>query len=227
MAALPNLWAVVPIKETAAAKQRLAGYLPAALREQLVLTMMEDVLGTLTASRGLAGIVVVTLDPAATEIAKRFGATIWTDGARDGHTGSVTAAARRLHQNGQAMLTIPGDVPLVRPDDVEAVIARHNVGPGFTIVPSHDKRGSNTVAMLPADCVPLRFGSDSFYPHLDAAKGCGLNPNIVLCPNIALDIDDPSDLAALLKAPPTTHTHELLKHNGFASRDDLQGKQAV
>jgi 2-phospho-L-lactate/phosphoenolpyruvate guanylyltransferase len=90
------IWAVVPVKETVLAKQRLAGLRPANVRRELALAMFEDVLQALATVRELAGMAVITVDPIATDIALRFGACVWTDGARDGHTAAGTAAARRL-----------------------------------------------------------------------------------------------------------------------------------
>ena len=60
-----RLWAVVPVKELTGAKTRLASLLPGELRQQLMLAMLDDVLAALTLARGLAGVAVVTVDPAA------------------------------------------------------------------------------------------------------------------------------------------------------------------
>jgi 2-phospho-L-lactate guanylyltransferase len=49
--------------------------------------------------------------------------------------------------------------------------------------------------MSPPDVVPLRFGDDSFFPHLEAARGRGIAPTVLHLPGIALDIDNPADLA--------------------------------
>ena len=49
--------------------------------------------------------------------------------------------------------------------------------------------------MSPPDAVPLRFGDDSFFPHLAAAEARGMVPTILRLPGIALDIDNPADLA--------------------------------
>jgi len=38
---------------------------------------------------------MVTVDPDATRLAQRIGARVFTDGARDGHTGAVTARCVR------------------------------------------------------------------------------------------------------------------------------------
>ena len=43
----------------------------------------------------------------------------------------------------------------------------------------------------PPDAVQLRFGEDSFRPHLAAAGAAGFVPAVVPLPGIALDIDGP------------------------------------
>jgi 2-phospho-L-lactate guanylyltransferase len=50
--------------------------------------------------------------------------------------------------------------------------------------------------------MPLRFGDDSFLPHLAAARTIGIEPTIVKLPGIGLDIDQPLDIRALLRAEP-------------------------
>jgi 2-phospho-L-lactate/phosphoenolpyruvate guanylyltransferase len=206
-----DVWAVVPIKATADAKQRLGNAVAPALRPRLALAMAEDVLAALAASPGLAGILVVTIDEAASALAARCGARVLTDGARDGQTGAVAAAARRLAlERKGAMLTIPGDVPLVTPEEIAQLIAAHEHTPDFLIVPAHDERGSNAILCAPPDVVPLKFGDDSFLPHLEAARRAGLEPKILRLPGLGLDIDNPADLAAFLKVPSNTRARALL-----------------
>jgi 2-phospho-L-lactate guanylyltransferase len=208
--------AVVPVKETSDAKQRLAAVLSGVRRQQLALAMLEDVLAALAQVRGLAGILVVTIDRAATAIAARHGARVLTDGAGDGHTGAVAAAARRLVAAGCDMLQIPGDVPLVEPEDIVRVIAAQTGVPAFAIVPAHDERGSNAVLCAPADAVPLRFGEDSYFPHLAAAAEHGIEPAVLRLPRLALDIDTPADLAQFLARPSRTRARALLDLWGVA-----------
>jgi 2-phospho-L-lactate guanylyltransferase len=205
------LWAVVPVKERDRAKERLAPLLSPAMRQALVLAMLEDVLSALAAAPGLAGSIVVTVDRAARRLALDYGARIFEDGARDGHTGAVTAAARRLAAEGETgMLTLPGDVPLVAADEIGRIVEAHGSAPSFTIVPSHDEGGSNAILLSPPEAVPLRFGVDSFYPHLRAATARGIRPTVLRLPGIALDIDNPQDIAAFLRIPSQTRTRVLL-----------------
>ena len=59
--------------------------------------------------------------------------------------------------------------------------------------------------------MPLKFGDDSFLPHLDAARRAGLEPKILRLPRLGLDIDNPADLAAFLKIPSNTRARALLE----------------
>ena len=205
-----RICAVVPVKDTAQAKQRLAGMLSAEQRRELALAMAEDVHQTLAAAAGLAGILVDTAYPAAAAIAARYGARVTGDGARADHTAAVAAAAQRLAAEGFDMLALPGDIPLVEPADIARLLAAQRPPPAFTIVPARDQMGSNALLCSPADAVPLRFGDGSFFPHLHAARARGIEPVVMRLPRIALDIDTPEDLALVRAAPARTRARMLL-----------------
>jgi len=201
-----DVWAAVPVKEFAGAKQRLSPLLSPEQRQALAAAMVEDVLAAL-ADAPLAGIMVNTVDPVAAALARRYGARVVTEGARDGHTGAVMAMARILASEGcGAMLTVPGDIPRVTAAEIAAVVEARKSPPSLTIVPAHDERGSNAVLCSPPLVMPLRFGDDSFLPHLASARALGIEPTIVRLPGIALDIDQPDDLRAFLSATPRMAT---------------------
>jgi 2-phospho-L-lactate guanylyltransferase len=216
-----DICAVVPVKEFDGAKQRLSSYLSPDERRALATVMLEDVLGAVSAVRELAGVLVVTVDPTARVLAARYGARVAPEGARDGHTGAVTAAARLLAREGRGgMMTMPGDIPALSSVEITATLAAHQTAPSFTIVPAHDDLGSNTIVCSPPDAVPLRFGKDSFYPHLEAARRCGIDPLIIRHAGIGMDIDHPVDLVAFLRmSPPVpTRTSAFLEQSGIADR---------
>lgn len=200
-----SIWAAVPVKEFAGAKQRLAPLLTPEQRQALAAAMLEDVLAALIEAP-LDGIMVNTLDPIAAGLARRYGARIVTDDARGGHTSAVTAMARILAAEGHDMLTVPGDIPRVTAAEVAELIAARRPVPSLTIVPAHDERGSNAVLCAPPLVMPLRFGDDSFLPHLAAARARGIEPTVAQHPGIALDIDEPADVEALLRARPPMAT---------------------
>jgi len=206
-----DLWAVVPVKERVSAKERLAPVLRPEARQTLALAMLEDVLAALTATPGIAELLVVTADTQAGKLAASFGGRVIEIGARDGHTGAVAAAARLLAAEGRGgMLTLPGDIPLVTSTEIAKLLAAHPPAPSFTIVPSHDERGSNAIVCSPPDAVPLRFGNNSFHPHLEAAEQCGIRPNVVHLPGIALDIDNPEDVVSFMRTQSPTRAWAVL-----------------
>ncbi len=208
-----GVWAAVAVKEFAEAKQRLSPLLTAAQRRALAAAMVQDVLAALADAK-LAGIMVNTVDPEAAALARAHGARVVSDDARAGHTAAVAAMARILAaEDAGAMLTCPGDIPLVTAAEVAAVLKAHRPAPAFTIVPAHDERGSNAIVLSPPDLMPLRFGDDSFLPHLAEARRHGLEPSIVRLPGIGLDIDNPEDARAFLRIAPerATRAMELLR----------------
>ncbi len=214
-------WAILPVKEMVEAKQRLAPLLLPGERIALMQVMLRDVLAALSAAQGLASIALVTIDPWAQALAQEHGARIITEGAREGHTGAVTSAAAVLQAEGAAaILTLPGDVPAVKTPEIEALIAAASAPPAFIIAPAHDELGSNAILMSPPNAVKLRFGEDSYFPQLAAARAAGIAPQILHLPGIAMDIDHPFDIARFAGIPEAKSTQTLtwLQQNGILGR---------
>lgn len=199
--------AVVPVKPFDQAKQRLRGLLPAGARRELARAMLEDVLDSLACIERLAGIVVVTADAEAARLALARGCTVFGEETGGGLTAAVMAAARRLAQEGcRTMLVLPGDVPGVTPQELAILLDRHAANPALTLVPAHDRRGTNAVVATPPDAVQLAYGEDSFRRHLECARRVGIEPAVLTLPGIAQDLDVPRDLAAFLRRPSPTRT---------------------
>jgi 2-phospho-L-lactate guanylyltransferase len=207
---MSGIWAIVPVKDMRLSKQRLAPLLDGKQRRSLARLMLEDVLASLAAVLEPTRWLIVTVDPDAVAIARRYRAHTLADGACDGHTNAVMTAARMLAGEGaDGFLTLPGDIPRVMPAEIVALLKAHRPGRAFTIAPSHDEQGSNAIICSPPDAVPLRFGDYSFYPHLDAARGAGIEPTIVPLEGVAMDIDTPDDVARFLRMEPRVETHAL------------------
>ena len=212
-------WAVMPIKTIEDAKQRLSGDLNGEERQALFRAMVEDVLEAVAGAKLLSGLMVVTCDPEAGEIANRYGARILIEDRNTGHTAASSFGAKTLAKEGvSGMLQVPGDLPLLRAHDVDHLIEDHKKAPSVTIAPSRDKLGSNGVACSPPDLLPLRFGDDSFYPHVERAQALGVEPMIIEIQGFALDIDTLDDLQAFLNAPVEGRTLRYLIESGIAKR---------
>ena len=193
--------AVIPIKQLEDAKQRLSGLLNSNERKLLFQAMVDDVLTAVEACTYIDNIVVVTNDQAVAELARGFGAEIRPEPEPPGLIEAVTETGKQLAAEGvECMLFLPGDVPLVTPEELEVVLEGFGVSgkPEFMIVPASDLGGSNCVACSPPDCMAFGFGIDSFRKHLALARDRGIDPQVTKLPGIGLDIDTPSDISELM-----------------------------
>lgn len=205
-------WAAVPVKDFAMAKTRLAGVLEAGERRELARAMLGDVLRAVSATPRMAGILVVTGDPEAMELAAALGARVLFEACGRGMSEACMAAARLLGGEGcSQMIAIPGDVPLVTPGEIARVLDAHRRPPAVTLVPSRDGRGTNAVLCSPPGAIPLSFGGGSFSTHMEAARRCSIEPDIVRLPGLGLDVDWPADLVALEERPSSTLTARYLE----------------
>lgn len=213
------IWGVLPVKDLADAKSRLAPLLTPEERRTLFPLMVEDVLSALATTRGLAGVLVLTRDTGAAALAQRYGARVEPEPENAGQSAAVTRAARLLAKEGaEGIVQLPGDVPLATAAEIEAVLAHHGAAPAVTLVPAHDRRGSNCVAVSPPGLIAFRFGNDSFLPHLAEAEAAGVEARVLEMPGIALDVDTPEDLARLWRHGGSTRTHDWLRASGIATR---------
>ncbi|MBF2758756.1 MAG: 2-phospho-L-lactate guanylyltransferase [Ectothiorhodospiraceae bacterium AqS1] len=212
-----DIHAIVPVKERAHAKERLAAVLDAKERIRLCRAMLEDMLRQLTKSRLLASVSLVACDEESMALADRYRVGCLTEPSNRGHDAAVAFASSLLAAQGaQGFLQLPGDIPGIKASEIDGLIAAHAPAPAFTIVPSHDRRGSNAILCSPPDLLPLRFGDDSFRPHLARARALGVEPTVVESAGIARDIDTPEDIAAFLSTPTTTCTYRFLVERGFS-----------
>lgn len=197
-----NVVALLPVKGFCNAKQRLTPMLSATAREALAETMFRDVLNQVRSARGLGGTFVVTGDDKVAAIAAAAGAEVIREDAENGETGAVDFARTELKIAGhEAVLILPGDMPLVRAADIEQVLAQvppDAVAPFALLVPSHDRLGTNALLLAPPDVIRLRFGYDSFTFHTSQVSAQGLPIRFIENQQIALDIDEPKDLERFL-----------------------------
>lgn len=190
---------LVPVKDLSNAKQRLSALLDGSARTKLAQAMLADVLQAV-ADFGGDDVSIVTSDPYALDVSRKHSFEVIRDDANLSESDAIAMATHLCVARGvKSTLVIPGDIPLIEPDDLRAIYesAPEN---GSLLVPSSDKRGSNAVLRRPAALFPLKFGNDSFMPHLAAAIATDTSCVVLSLPRIGLDIDTPEDLQQLAQA---------------------------
>jgi 2-phospho-L-lactate/phosphoenolpyruvate guanylyltransferase len=202
---------LVPIKNLKNAKQRLAAVLDQPARTALAQAMIHDVLEAIAACSMRPQVAVVSSDPFAVDLARHFDFQIVHDKANASETAAIEMATAVCQAQGVAStLVIPGDIPLIESQELDQIFAAAPES-GSLFVPAADGRGTNAAWRKPANLFPLRFGNDSFKPHLNAARASGRPCVVLSLPGIALDVDNPADLQQLVNAPGQTRSQRLAR----------------
>lgn len=202
---------LVPVKNLANAKQRLSAVLSPEERLALARAMCEDVLESLARWQGRPEVAVVTSDRLAASMAARLDFEVIADDVNPGETGAIEMATAVCRQRGvNHTLVIPADIPLLEAAELQKIADAAPPG-GAVLVPDAAGRGTNAALRSPADLFPLRFGNDSFLPHLAAAKATGLPWVVLELPGIARDVDRPEDLLELAGAAGDRRSQKLVR----------------
>ena len=87
------------------------------------------------------------------------------------------------------------------------------------MVPSRDGTGTNAILRTPPTLFPSHFGPDSFAKHRREAEQAGARILVRRNERLEMDVDDESDLRALLRHDLTnTATGKWLEENGVSAR---------
>jgi len=183
---------LIPLKRLDTAKSRLRSALSGAERRQLMGGMVAHVVRTAVAA-GAGRVAIASSDPGAPALAAALGVACVSDGGLAWNAG--LGHARGLLASGAgAVLYLAGDLPLLEPADVAALVA---AGASATAVigRAHDG-GTNALWVAPADAFEPAFGSrGSAAVHAALAVAAGLRPVVLDRPGLAHDVDTPADLA--------------------------------
>lgn len=203
---------LIPVKDLSGAKQRLAALLTQAERTRLAWAMLEQTFAAAAQVQTVDRIAIVTLYPPAIALAEKYGLEVLHETEQISESASVDFGAREAQARGaQAVLRLPIDLPLITTQDIETILRYDRPDePTVVIVPSAEGTGTNAILRRPPTLFPSRFGPDSLSHHLRAARQLGAHIEIVHLPRIALDIDTPEDLAALLATAPDSPLTALL-----------------
>lgn len=196
MSETADVFAVVPVKDLAGTKSRLAPILNPGARAGLTLYMMGRVVRALKEA-GVGDVCVVSPDPVVLGEAKGRGAVPLVQRSVGLNPALEEGRARALAGGASALLVLPADLPLLDGEDVGAVLEAAGDGPGLVLAPDGARSGTNALLLRPPDALPFLFGPESFEAHLGAARACGLEVRVCERSHLAFDLDTAGDLRRL------------------------------
>jgi 2-phospho-L-lactate/phosphoenolpyruvate guanylyltransferase len=188
-------WVIVLVKDLDSAKQRLGPVLDPKARRDLARRNAERAIRS--ASAGDRRLVVAG-SAEVKAIAEELGADALLEPRQEGQN----VAARRgiehaVDAGASAVLLLSSDLPLVTAQAVREVLdgAARVDPPAVVAVPALGRGGTNALFLKPPDAISLHFGADSLAAFRRDAEAKGVNFAIHRSEALALDLDEPADLA--------------------------------
>lgn len=186
-------WAIIPVKDPAFGKSRLAGVLDPGARARLARSMASHVIAAAGQAANVARCCVVGTPPG--DLPHGVDLVAEPGG---GLNPAVSAAVAHAARHGATrVVVIAGDLPHVSASDIQLLAA----APDNEIAFAPDRHGTGTNALslpLPsAQDFTFAFGRDSFARHRQEAERLGHAIGMVHSSGLACDIDEPPDLADL------------------------------
>lgn len=190
-------WVVVLIKDFEFAKQRLAPALDARARRELA---RANAALALEAARAGDHVLAVCGSAGAAQLARLTGAEVLQESVPAGQNLAAQRGIVHARSHGAgAVLLLSSDLPLVGRAVVEAMLQRaaRLQPPVALAAPAIGRGGTNALYLRPPDAIGLHFGDDSLARFREDAARRGVHFELHQSPELALDLDEPADLALL------------------------------
>jgi len=192
-----GVWVVVLIKDFHSAKQRLRTAMGPEERSQLARANAH--LALRAAAAGERVVAVCGSDEAAA-LAGSEGAEVLLEATPGGQNQAAATGLEHASRAGAAaVLLLSSDLPLITVEAVQKILARAEELPGALVmaIPATGRGGTNGLLVRPPDAVGLHFGDQSLKKFEADALARGVRFELFASELLALDLDEPSDLAFL------------------------------
>ena len=204
----------LPVKSLDESKGRLAPLLSPLERAAITLAMLEDVMDATLAMPGWETW-VISPDETVLEIAARRGATSIVE-----ERPPLTSAMRQVEVDAtergvDALAVLLPDTPLVTPASLTRAL--HTLGT-VVLAPAADESGTNFLLRRPPGVIASGFGPDSYRRHLEAAAEAGVPTAVLGAPELAFDVDEPSDILTLARTPRAGRTAQVIADLDLTAR---------
>ncbi len=213
--------AIIPVSRFAHAKTRLSPTLTALERENLLKSMLMDVIGVL--KEKISNVVVISSDEEVLNHVKGMGVISLIEEGETDLNGALMQAVEYCSEFSDQVLVVPSDVPLMKSEHVDNII---KMGEKYDLVIAPAKGGGTNALLCPVKGMEMKFGECSFFEHIKKAEEKNWPYAIYDSFYMSLDVNTAEDLGEIMLHGIDTETRKFLKSSGLEVRAN-HGKERL
>ena len=203
---MEKTFAIIPVSKFRDAKTRLSPKLTAIERENLLKSMLKDVIGVLDGF--VENIVIISSDDDVLSFVNELGVETLKERGVTDLNGALMQAIEHCSKFCSQVLIVPSDVPLIKKDHVKGILNKSN---DFDVVIAPAKGGGTNALLCPTSSFSVKFGDYSFFEHIDEAKIKGFTFSIYDSFYLSLDVNTAEDLGEIMLHGIGTEARNYLK----------------
>jgi len=213
--------AIIPVSRFTHAKTRLSPTLTPLERENLLKSMLKDVIGVL--KQILSEVVVVSSDKDVLKYVDDMGVVSLKEYGNTDLNGALTQAVKWCSNHSDQVLIVPSDVPLMKVEHVDKII---KMGESADLVIAPAKGGGTNALLCPVNMMEMKFGEYSFFEHIKVAESNNWPYAVFDSFYMSLDVNTAEDLGEIMLHGTYTETRKFLKIFGLDVRSN-HGKERL
>lgn len=202
--------AIIPVSRFTHAKTRLSPTLTALERENLLKSMLKDVIGVLKET--VHEVVVISSDDEVLEYVD--GMCVYPlkeEGVTD-LNGALMQGIEHCRDSADQVIIVPSDVPLMRAEHVREML---EMGETNCLVIAPAKGGGTNALLCPVNEMEMKFGDCSFFEHIKVAESNGWPYSVYDSFYMALDVNTAEDLGEIMLHGTGTETRKFLRSSNI------------
>jgi len=199
-------FAIIPVSRFSNAKTRLSPTLTPIERENLLKSMLRDVIKVL--KEGVDDVLIISSDVGVLEFAQDLNVRFLEEEGETDLNGALNQAVNWCSKFCSHVLIVPSDVPLIKDEHVKEIL-KANDQADVVIAPA--KGGGTNALLCPVQGMNMKFGDCSFFKHIEEAHNNGFSTSVYDSFYLSLDVNTAEDLGEIMIHGKDTKTRAFLK----------------
>ncbi len=202
--------AIIPVSRFTHAKTRLSPTLTLLERENLLKSMLKDVIEVL--KQNISEVVVISSDEDVLKYVNGMGVVSLIEEGETDLNGALMQAVDWCLERSDQVLIVPSDVPLMRVEHVDEIL---KMGETAYPVIAPAKGGGTNALLCPVKGMEMKFGECSFFEHIKIAEAKNWPYAVYDSFYMSLDVNTAEDLGEIMLHGTDTETRKFLRSSGL------------